>query len=223
MAKIKFRVALLIVVPLLLISLNSCYTDYGLTTQDYDIVATFFDKDTDFQQFQTFTLLDTIVRVNQGGSTNQDYDTKYDQQILNRIKTNLEAYGYTSIDENDVDSTNKPSVFILVTASSSNNYVYYPGYWWGYWGWYPGWGYYPGYGPGWGGYYPGGVAYSYTSGSIFITMLDADEVDVANKTATINWAAAINGILDDTSVNISQRINEAIDNAFKQSQYLKLN
>ena len=223
MLKPKTLISIIILIPLLIISLNSCYSDYGLSTKDYDLVATFFDKNTDFQQFQTFTLLDTVVRVKDGGGTSSDFDTRYDQQILNRIADNLTDYGYSRIDQKDVDSTNKPSVFLLVSAVSSENYAYYPGYWWGYWGWYPGWGYYPGYGPGWGGYYPGGVAYSYTTGSLFITMLDADNIDVENKTATINWAVAINGLLDDSNTNISSRINETIDQSFQQSSYLKLN
>ena len=222
MRKLRLTFAL-IIVTISLLSLNSCYTDYGLSTQDYDIVATFFDKETDFQQFQTYTLLDSIVRVKEDGGTGSDADTKYDQQILNRIADNLQSYGYTSIAPDDVDSTNLPDVFILVSAVSSKNYAYSPGYWWGYWGWYPGWGYYPGYGPGWGGYYPGGVSYSFTTGSLLINMLEADNVDVANKTAVINWAAVINGLLDDKSSNISSRINQAIDQSFKQSTYLKIN
>ena len=223
MVKSKISISLLILIPLVILMLNGCYSDYGLSTQDYDIVATFFDKNTDFQQFQTFTLLDTIIRVEAGGGTNNNPDTKYDQQMLDRIASNLTNYGYSRIAQEDVDSTNKPSVFILVSAVSSENYAYSPGYWWGYWGWYPGWGYYPGWGPGWGGYYPGGVAYSYTIGSLFITMLNADDVDVANKTAKINWAATINGLLDDSRQNISSRINQAIDQSFNQSPYIKIN
>ena len=54
-------------------------------------------------------------------------------------------------------------------------------------------------------------------------MLDAEDIDVENKTATINWAVAINGLLDDSKTNISSRINETIDQSFQQSSYLKIN
>ena len=222
MRKLRLKLAL-IIVPILLLSLNSCYTDYGLSTQDYDIVATFFNKSTDFKQFQTFTLIDSVVRVRDDGGSTSNPDTQYDQQILNRVAQNLEDYGYHPIPPDQVDSTNLPDVFILVSTVSSTNYAYSPGYWWGYWGWYPGWGYYPGYGPGWGGYYPGGVTYTYTTGSLLINMLEAANIDLANKTAVINWAATVNGLLDDSRANISSRINEAIDQSFKQSTYLEIN
>ena len=111
MRKLRLKLAL-IIIPILLLSLNSCYTDYGLSTQDYDIVATFFNKSTDFKQFQTFTLIDSVVRVRDDGGSTSNPDTQYDQQILNRVAQNLEDYGYTPIPPNQVDSTNLPPVLI---------------------------------------------------------------------------------------------------------------
>jgi len=102
MRKLRLKFAL-IIVPILLLSLNSCYTDYGLSTQDYDIVATFFNKSTDFKQFQTYTLIDSVVRVRDDGGSTSNPDTRYDQQILNRVAQNLEDYGYTPIPPDQVD------------------------------------------------------------------------------------------------------------------------
>lgn len=210
----------------LIFSLNSCYNDYGLTTQDYDLVSTFFKKGVDFKKFQTFTLLDTVMRVTNDGEDPKDADTRFDKQILDDIERNIKNYGYNEIKQEDVDSTNLPDVVLLVSSVSSTNYAYSPGYWWGYWGWYPGWGYYPGYGPGWGGYYPwypGGTVYSYTTGSIFIEMVDPTDIDVDNRRVNLQWGAGINGLTDDSSQNLSRRIKEAIDQSFKQSPYLKIN
>ena len=220
----RFMILLLFAVITLFV--NSCYNDYGLTTQDYDLVSTFFKKGVDFKQFQTFTLLDTVMRLTNDGQDPQNVDTQFDKQILSDIERNIKNYGYTEIKQEDVDSTNLPSVVILVSSVSSTNYAYSPGYWWGYWGWYPGWGYYPGYGPGWGGYYPwypGGTVYSYTTGSVFIEMVDPTDIDLENRRVNLQWGAGINGLTDDSSENLSRRITEAIDQSFKQSTYLKIN
>jgi len=214
------------ILSILILSLNSCYNDYGLTTQDYDLVSTFFKKGVDFKKFQSFTLLDTVMRVTNDGEDPDDVDTRFDKQILDDVKRNIKNYGYTEIKQEDVDSTNLPDVVLLVSSVSSTNYAYSPGYWWGYWGWYPGWGYYPGYGPGWGGYYPwypGGTVYSYSTGSIFIEMVDPTDIDVDNRRVNLQWGAGINGLTDDSSQNLSRRIKEAIDQSFKQSPYLNIN
>ena len=146
------RLIILLLFALITFSINSCYNDYGLTTQDYDLVSTFFKKGVDFKKFQTFTLLDTVMRVTNDGEDPSNVDTRFDKQILNDINRNIKNYGYTEIRQEDVDSTNLPSVVILVSSVSSTNYAYSPGYWWGYWVGDLGWGYDPGYGPGWGGY-----------------------------------------------------------------------
>jgi hypothetical protein len=211
------------IITVLIFSLNSCYNDYGLTTQDYDLVSSFFKKGVDFKKFQTFTLLDTVVRLTNDGKPPTDVDTRFDSQILDDVERNLKNYGYTEIKPENVDSTNQPDVFILVSSVSSTNYAYSPGYWWGWWGGYPGW---PGYGPGWGGYYPwypGGTVYSYTTGSLFIDMLDPVDIDIENKRINLQWGSVINGLLDDNAANLSRRIKEAIDQSFTQSPYLNQN
>ncbi|MBT8379017.1 MAG: DUF4136 domain-containing protein [Ignavibacteria bacterium] len=220
------RLLILSLFTIITFSINSCYNDYGLTTQDYDLVSTFFKKGVDFKKFQTFTLLDTVMRVTNDGEDPSNVDTRYDNQILNDIERNIKNFGYSQIRQEDVDSTNLPSVVILVSSVSSTNYAYSPGYWWGYWGWYPGWSYYPGYGSGWGGYYPwypGGTVYSYTTGSIFIEMVDPTDIDTENRRVNLQWGAGINGLTDDSSQNLSRRIKEAIDQSFKQSPYLRIN
>ena len=44
-------------------AINSCYTDYGLTTSDYDVVLTRYNKETDFASFRTYALPDTIFHI----------------------------------------------------------------------------------------------------------------------------------------------------------------
>lgn len=227
MIKKKLFVITFIFITGSMLVINSCYTDYGLTTSDFDVVTTLFDKSADFSKYTTYTLLDTVMRITDDEDDLENVDTKYDAQILSDIDRNLKNYGYQEIPAEEVDSTNLPDVVILVSAVSSTNYAgytYWPG-WWGGWGYWPGWGYYPGYGPGWGGYYPwyGGTVVSYTTGSLFIEYLDPADIDVENRRANIKWVGSLNGLLEDKSSNISRRIKEGIDQAFKQSPYLNLN
>ena len=212
MKKIK-QIKLLLILVLLAVTsvlLTSCYPDYGLTTSDYDIVATFKEDANDFQAYKssvadsaTFFMPDSIKRIldNEGlvsGSTGQ-----YDAQILAEIERQMIASGYTR-----VNSLQNADVYIFVGATSAENIVYYPGYWYGWYGWY-----YP---------WSGGYAYSYSTGSLFVTMIDKSKIDEVNKITGAVWAGAANGVLDDTNANVLTRVIKSVDKMFEQSPYLKI-
>jgi hypothetical protein len=183
--------------------ITSCYPDYGLTVEDFDIVATFKDDAANFQLYKTYFMPDSIKRLADGaiGSSN----TQYDAQILQEIKNQMQAYGYTPAPEALAD------VKLFVGITTSSTYAYYPGYWYGYYGWY-----YPWYG------YGGGYTYAYSSGSLFITMFDPDKMDAAKQILGAVWSGTLNGVLDDTQANKLTRTLTGIDKMFNQSPYLKL-
>jgi len=189
--------------------LTSCYPDYGLTTSDYDIVATFKEDANDFQAYKidgaTYFMPDSVKRIldNVGGISSEV--GAYDQAALDEIENQMTAYGYTR-----VMNPQNADVFINVGVTSSENVVYYPGYWYGWYGWY-----YP-----WYGY--GGYAYSYTTGTLFVTMIDKSKIDEVNKITGAVWAGAINGLLEDTNANTAARVISSIDKMFEQSPYLKI-
>lgn len=189
--------------------ITSCYQDYGLTSSDYDIVATFKEDANDFQSYKTdgatFAISPTIKRLSDNVGGIVDEPGPYDDEILSEIERQMIANGYI-----EIDSASLPDVYISVGATSSTNVVYYPGYWWGYYGWY-----YP-----YGGY--GGYAYSYTTGSLFVTMVDLNKHDYDNKIAGVVWLGAINGLLEDTNANTLTRVISSIDKMFEQSPYLKI-
>ena len=115
-----------------------------------------------------------------------------------------------------VDTTADPPDFVIiagVTVTDNYGAAYYPG--WGYWG---GWGWWGGY-PGWG--YPGGtVVYSYTTGTIFISMIDPAEIN-GDGTYGAVWGARINGVVSNSSTaNTNSRITQRINDAYAQSPYL---
>ena len=208
---------LIVLFSLLILSsfvLYSCYPDYGLTTSDYDTVITVFDNDANFKK-PTYAMPDTVVHLVDEGTPEEDIDRSKDALILSTVAGNMEDLGYERV----VDTTAAaPAFVILVGVTSTENYVrvYYPG--WGYWGGWGWWGGYPGYG------YPGGSAtYNYTTGTIFLTMIDPDKRNPDTTFGAV-WLARINGVISNSStINVSSRITTRINDAFEQSPYLLAN
>lgn len=186
--------------------LMSCYPDYGLEIKDFDLVATFKDDAADFQSYSTFFLPDSIREITDGGVVGVS-DIAFEQQVLDEIANEMEACGFTRV--NTVEASD---VALYPGHSSSSTFSYYPGYWWGYYGWY-----YPWYG------YGGGYSYSYTTGSLFITMIDNAKFNAQNKILGAVWAGAANGVLDNsTGADIKARTLNAVHQMFDQSPYLRL-
>jgi hypothetical protein len=192
----------------------SCYPDYGLTTADYDTVITLYDKDADFKK-PTYAMPDSVVHLAAEGEEDK-VDRSKDALILSTIQSNMTNLGYEKV---ELDTTADPPDFVLlvgVTVTDNYGQAYYPGY--GYWG---GWGWWGGY-PGW-GYGGGSVIYSYTTGSIYMSMLDPDEIN-ADGTYGAVWLARINGVVSNSStINVSSRITQRINDAYAQSPYLGAN
>ncbi len=206
-------IAAVIVLFLLSLVVYSCYPDYGLSTADYDTVITLFDNQADFTK-PTYAMPDTVVHFVKEGTPEDEIDRSKDALILQTIASNMANLGYQRV---PVDTIQDPPGYVmLVGVTTTDNYgaIYYPG--WGYW---PGWGWWGGY-PGWG--YPGGsVVYSYTTGTIFMTMIDPDKRIAGEKYGAV-WLARLNGVLSN-SLNTSARITQRINDAFKQSPYLGTN
>ena len=137
---------------------------------------------------------DSVVQIGDG----EEVSGEFDQQILDRIKQNLLTLGYIEeVDPQDADVH-------VVPFKTNTTWVSGGCYWYWSW-WYP----YPGY------CYP--VAYTYSTGSIVIAMTDPGNTAVENAL----WTAAINGLISGSgAADISNRINNNIDQAFIQSPYL---
>jgi hypothetical protein len=211
-------VKLFILTMFLLIGLLplSCYKDYGMETKDYDLVAAFYDKTTDFAAYQTYMIPDSIHHIVEEGKEDR-ISRKFDPMILDQIDVNMRTLGYTKIERPSENA--KPDILMVVAATSKEHYdawVIYP--WYPYYPWYPGWGTYP---PGW--YYPWYPVYGvsgYSTGSVLMSMVDTDQYDAEKQAYKAVWAGAVNGLLDDTESNISKRLTTAINEAFRISPYL---
>ncbi len=208
--KIGFTSVLFLVATLFL---TSCYSDYGLSSSDHDVVITQYDKTTDFTKYKTFAIIDSVFHLT-GDTLDSEYlNRDHDNYIIATITENMKDLGYKQItDTLLVDSVD---VVIYVAAQGTKVDQYYYGGWYG--GYYPGWGY-PGYG--WG--YPGYVgSTTYYVGTLFINYVDVN--NIGSSTVDVEWHAILNGLLNSDSYTVTQnRLADRINTAFNQSPYLEV-
>jgi hypothetical protein len=81
----------------LLLTFTSCYTDYGLSTADYDTIITLFDNNANFKK-PTYAMPDTVVHFVEEGEED-DIDRSKDALILQTIENNMTKLGYAAIQQ----------------------------------------------------------------------------------------------------------------------------
>ena len=193
--------------------MTSCYGDLSSNYADYGLVLTAYNDEADFQVNRTYALPDS-VEVLPPEDDSGEADHTFDILILQEIESQMDALGYTL--EPDPD-TNVPDLYIAVAQSTRdvfNYWSYYPGWYWG-----------PGYG--WG--YPcyscnSYIEYAYSTGTVYINMIQSDKIDEEEKIVPSIWFAALNGIISGSSEErIAVALRDGIFQAFAQSPYLKIN
>jgi hypothetical protein len=206
------------------LGMAACYPGEIDSAAQTDLVVTFHKDDADFQANLTYSMPDTIVDVSAAAGGDTVLEHTYDAQILAKVAEAMTAMGYTRI----TDTTIRTDAVVLVSAIMVENYAYYtPGYpWYPYWGWWGGWYPYSSYGVGSNWYYPWYPVYTtnFTSGSIFLTMIDPDvpPPDTEQGVGQAIWSAVLNGMLEGSNTEILARINNSISQAFIQSPYLRI-
>jgi hypothetical protein len=194
-----------------ILALAGCYPGEVTSVQQLDVFLTFPRNDADFARYQTFATYDTVVQLDADSSA-ITISHENDAEIVDRVRTNLEALGYTEVSFPGGD----PDVLVLVSAVADEYtaYSYYPGGWWGYWGWYyPCYYCYPG--------YPPTVSVTrYEAGTLFIDMLDPALFSPADSTLPFVWTGAANGLITGTAGTNLTRILTGVDRLFDQSPYL---
>lgn len=203
---------------LLVVAQAGCYPDGPEYAEELDLVYTNYYNQFDFKSKRTFAIPDSVILITGDVFEDPDGDGKpqfanptYSTQVLNKLKENMAANGWTL-----VNKSNDPDVVLLVSAMTTTNIYYYYDYY--YWGWWYG-GYYGWYYPGW--YYPPYVT-GYRSGSIFIQMTELKGLRQGDN-AAVAWNCIINGLAEGSTADISTRIQRGVDQAFAQSPYLKIN
>jgi hypothetical protein len=187
-----------------------CYPQGPDYIEELDVVITNYNPDYNFSSVGTYAMPDRIVKIT--GNVSEGESPEYipdvtANSILGRIEDNLNALGWTRVD--DVTDTANIDVLVLPAAWETTTIYYYYDYWyWWYGGYYPYWGY---------GYYPPVSYSSYTTGTLLWAVIDPKDIGGTGNPIR-EWTAAVNGIL--TYSFSASRVNAAIDKAFDQSPYL---
>jgi hypothetical protein len=202
------RLLLIAAMPVVLLS---CYPAGPEYVEDVDVTYTTYDQKFDFQSKGKYAMPDQIVvdvEIEDGDTTYIYMKKVFSDPILAAIADNMEANGWQK-----VSLAENPDVVVTPAGISSTTYFYSYWYDWWYGGWYGGWGWY---------YPPYYTVSSYTTGTLIITMADpnVDQDSPINQSQTA-WVAAANGLF--TGNYDLTRVTMAIDEAFDQSPYLKLN
>lgn len=190
------------------LGLTSCSKDPigDLSNEESLVYVTNHDKSANYKQYKTFSIVDSVLVVENGRS--RTVLDEIDRDLLQRIVTNMESMGYEY-----VSPKANPDVGINA-AWITNTYLnvvsqplssYYGGYWGG-----------GGYGYG----YPSYYSYYETAESYWlISMLDFKNPNTVDKTFKVIWDAQIRG----SGIGQSQLVDKMVDSIFGQSNYLKIN
>ncbi len=165
------------------------------------VVITQYDTKINFNDYHTFSIATSIVKVTDKDTTNLTGPEAI--SVLDQISKNMAARGFLKV------VPPEKADFAINVVYYQNTYVYT--YYYNWWGYYPYWYYYyP--------YYP--VYYSsYTTGMANIELIDLKVVDNNNEKLSLRWNAFIRGLM--TGSHTSVEINQSIDQAFIQTPQLQ--
>jgi hypothetical protein len=197
----------------LFLAVASCYPGDVTTLSELDVVVSFENPESNYSALMTYSIPDTVVQIDED-SSNIQISHDFDSDIVNRVKSRLNDYGWTEV----AFPADTPDVFVFasVVADTYTSYSYTPGYWWGYWGWYypPCYYCYPG--------YPGYITSTkFDAGTLFLDMIETASFSPADSTVRFAWTAAMGGVLSSSSSSNANRALAGIDQAFLQSAYLE--
>lgn len=183
---------------------------------DDSVVYTHFDEKANFGKFKTFSISDEVLVFSEddGEIEGDPLTGSSAKALVSKMTEEMEDRGYTK-----VESTDSPDLGVTLSVLNGEVVGYYS-YWASYWG-YGGW-YYN---------YPYAVSYSYETGTLVMEIADlnkaaADRPDPdgdggLDGTLSISWLGAVYGVLLDTKSENLDRGLDGIEQAFKQSPYLK--
>jgi hypothetical protein len=187
-------------------------------TSDNDnsyLVYTSPGKDVNFTQYKTFDMTDSLLVIGQGSKPKYVRNDAV-KAILLDFRRNMEARGFVYTPDAEAADLGVQLTYVIKTERFVQFYsdpywwLDYPGYWpSGYWG-------------NWNGYYmPRPVTYTYTTNALLTDIVNLTGEQKDGTPLEILWTSYIGGPAGSTIQGDVTRMTEAIDQAFKQSEYLK--
>lgn len=194
-------------------TLYSCQKDEEVNKLDADYrVMTDYDPETDFSQFQSYYLADSVLSIGKDEKP-QYLDSLQAGPILNACRRNMQERGYSRA----ASKENADLGLQMTYIASTYHFVGYtasPYWWWGfagywspfYWG---NWGYW---------YYPYPVSFSVSTGALLTDMLNLKAEQGADK--RVVWQSYQTGLLHNSDVLNITLAARGIEQSFKQSEYI---
>ena len=178
------------------------------------VVATDRDLSANFSGYVTYFISDTVSIV-ASASTDSILTGPMALQLVNAVKTNMNARGYTF-----KTRAQGPDLGLRLTVIKDITRTAVCGGWWdGWYGYYPPWYwgcYYCG-----GYYYPWCTTYTYTIGTSTLYMFDIKNQGTNHNVRAL-WGATMFGVFSTTNNQTNADLTTtAINQAFAQSTYLK--
>jgi len=210
---------LLIFSLLILSSIAGCdKIPQGLYAEDDQKVITHRAKKIDFSTFKTYTIVDTVNFVSENSRISF---LRYNQNILNEVRNNMNSRGFKEISVNPGHGTGiEPDLIVNVTVIDIEynvnlwygwgGYYGFPGYWINSRHMYP---YYP----------PFGYDYGYEKGTLVIEIGEYETLDLIQERVQFIWDGAIRGIITKSNSSLKEDLKKEIAVAFEESPYLKAN
>ena len=207
-----------LVLAISLIALASCEKDPDMSQLDSDFtVYTDYDSSTDFSNFTTYCLPDSIL-VPGDGMKNSYWKDESAQRLISAAAEAMDSLGYKRVTNPDEATLGLQLSFTQMRTHVTDfvgGGMY--GSWWNFAFWGPYWG-------GW--YYPYPISYSYDTGTLMMEMVDLTKrtaaTDDEKQDLTVVWHAYADGLLYGSSRINLQLALRALNQAFTQSSYLNI-
>lgn len=207
-----------LVLAISLIALASCEKDPDMSQLDSDFtVYTDYDSSTDFSNFTTYCLPDSIL-VPGDGMKNSYWKDESAQRLISAAAEAMDSLGYKRVTNPDEATLGLQLSFTQMRTHVTDfvgGGMY--GSWWDFAFWGPYWG-------GW--YYPYPISYSYDTGTLMMEMVDLTKrtaaTDDEKQDLTVVWHAYADGLLYGSSRINLQLALRALNQAFTQSPYLNI-
>jgi len=207
-------------IGLMAVLATSCEKDPDLSKLDNNFtVYTNYDSKTNFNDFKTYCLPDSILLIGQGMKAEYWKDENA-QEIIKQVADEMDTRGYTR-----VKVIKNANIGLQLSFTRQTTQIIGTGGWYGG-GWYNGW-WGPGYwGPYWNDwYYPYPVSYSYDTNALIIEMVDltSKEEGGENKQLPVVWYASASGYSYGNGKTNLLFLLDGVDQAFAQSDYITRN
>ncbi len=197
---IKIRFGLYTLFLVLFFTSCETYPDYDDYVTEQLVTITGYDESANFEDYNTFSVYDSIVIINDKSVLKVKVSSRPElQKLFNDVKSNVADLGYTYQEGNNAD------LGVIITLMETTTVVVSNPWWWyGYCYWYF-WdcGYYP--------YYP--YPYPVVVGEYSTGTVTMDMFDLKRQSGTMQpvvWTGVVRGLVtgDHTDTEISSAISE---------------